>query len=147
MPDSKTTVEELRKTVRRFIRERDWLKFHSPKNICMSIAIEAAELMEHFQWTFSSKPEKKHIQNRAKIEEEIADIAVYVLDFCEVMKIDLSEAIRRKMIQNRKKYPAAQVRGKSHKYTYYQALADKKARTKKRSRPKRTPRPSSSKSS
>lgn len=123
MPDSKTTVAELRKTVRRFIRERDWLKFHSPKNICMSIAIEAAELMEHFQWTFSSKPEKKHLEQRLKIEEEIADIAVYVLDFCEVMKIDLSSAIQRKMILNRKKYPAAQVKGKSHKYTYYQALA------------------------
>lgn len=132
MPDSRTTVAELRKTVRRFIRERDWLKFHSPKNICMSIAIEAAELMEHFQWTFSSKPEKKHLKDRAKIEEEIADIAVYVMDFCEVMDIDLSDAIHRKMILNRKKYPAAQVKGKSHKYTYYQALAE----SKKRSAPK-----------
>lgn len=135
MPDSKTTVAELRKTVRRFIRERDWLKFHSPKNICMSIAIEAAELMEHFQWTFASKPEKKHLEQRLKIEEEIADIAVYVLDFCEVMKIDLSSAIQRKMILNRKKYPAAQVKGKSHKYTYYQALAAAKERTD--SKPKR----------
>lgn len=135
MPDSKTTVAELRKTVRRFIRERDWLKFHSPKNICMSIAIEAAELMEHFQWTFSSKPEKKHLEQRLKIEEEIADIAVYVLDFCEVMKIDLSSAIQRKMVLNRKKYPAAQVKGKSHKYTYYQALAAAKERMD--SKPKR----------
>lgn len=135
MSDSKTTVAELRKTVRRFIRERDWLKFHSPKNICMSIAIEAAELMEHFQWTFSSKPEKKHLEQRLKIEEEIADIAVYVLDFCEVMKIDLSSAIQRKMILNRKKYPAAQVKGKSHKYTYYQALAA--AKTRAGSKPKR----------
>ncbi len=135
MPDSKTTVAELRKTVRRFIRERDWLKFHSPKNICMSIAIEAAELMEHFQWTFSAKPEKKHLEQRLKIEEEIADIAVYVLDFCEVMKIDLSSAIQRKMILNRKKYPAAQVKGKSHKYTYYQALAAAKERAD--SKPKR----------
>lgn len=128
MSDSRTTVAELRRIVRRFIEERDWLKFHSPKNIAMSIAIEAAELMEHFQWTFASKPEKKQLKDeRAKIEDEIADIAVYVMDFCEVMDIDLSEAVKRKMVQNRRKYPADQVRGKSHKYTYYQALAEKKA--------------------
>lgn len=111
MSDSRTTVSELRRIVRRFIEERDWMQFHSPKNIAMSIAIEAAELMEHFQWTFAAKPEEKHLgMDRTKIEDEIADIAVYVLDFCEVMGIDLSGAVRRKMIQNRKKYPAAQVR-------------------------------------
>ncbi|MBU3759572.1 MAG: nucleotide pyrophosphohydrolase [Candidatus Omnitrophica bacterium] len=139
MSDSRTTVSELRRIVRRFIEERDWMQFHSPKNIAMSIAIEAAELMEHFQWTFAAKPEEKHLgMDRTKIEDEIADIAVYVLDFCEVMGIDLSGAVRRKMIQNRKKYPAAQVRGKTHKYTYYQALS----REKKSEKPGKKKRPS-----
>jgi dCTP diphosphatase len=135
MSDKTTTVAELRTKVRRFIRERDWLKFHSPKNISMSIAIEAAELMEHFQWTFSREPEKRHLKDRSHVEDEIADIAVYVLDFCEVLDIDLSSAIERKLAQNRKKYPAAKVRGKSHKYTYYQNKARKPMKSVKRRTP------------
>lgn len=121
MSDAKTTASFLRAKVRRFIDERDWKQFHSPKNVAMSIAIEAAELMEHFQWTYAKQLESDKTAELNKIEEEIADIAMYVLDFCNVLGIDLSSAIERKLILNRKKYPAAQVRGKSHKYTYYQS--------------------------
>ncbi len=129
MTDAKTTVSFLRSKVRRFINERDWEQFHSPKNVAMSIAIEAAELMEHFQWTYSKKLEAGKAAELNRIEEEVADIAMYVFDLCNVLGIDLSTAIERKLVHNRKKYPAAQVRGKSHKYTYYQSRESGKVKT------------------
>ena len=106
-----------------FIRERDWVQFHSPKNISMSIAIEAAELMEHFQWANSADESKdvlKDPRKREEIEDEIADIAIYLLDFCSLYKIDLEKAIQKKLKKNIRKYPVEKVKGKSDKYTKYQ---------------------------
>jgi len=116
--DDTTTVDQLRKEVSQFIRERDWEKFHNGKNLSMSIAIEAAELMEHFQWSDPQTPcDAAALQ---EIRHELADVVIYALDFCNLMDIDLASAIKDKMKQNRAKYPAKKVRGKSHKYTYYQ---------------------------
>jgi dCTP diphosphatase len=115
--DREVTIEELKKAVAGFVRERNWGKFHTPKNLSMSIAIEAAELMEHFQWTDGSK--KKNREEIREITEEIADIAAYLVSLCNELDIDLSDAFLKKMEKNDKKYPKHLVRGKAHKYTYY----------------------------
>ena len=100
--------------VARFVAERDWQQFHDPKNLSASIAIEAAELMEHFQWLRSD--ELDEIANEtaavAEIREEVADIFAYLLSFASRMNIDLSSALADKMAKNALKYPADQFRGK-----------------------------------
>ena len=115
------TIEELEKAVRRFIKERDWDRYHSPKNIAMSIAIEAAELAEKFQWltTSGSKRVLDDPTERREIEDELADIATYVLDFSSKFGIDIAQCVIRKLGDNTKKYPVKLVRGKHHKYTHY----------------------------
>jgi NTP pyrophosphatase (non-canonical NTP hydrolase) len=114
MGDATTTVEELREAVRRFVDERDWRQFHTPKNLSMAIAIEAAELMEHFQWLdggasgdISASPEAFR-----QAREELADILCFVLSFANAMEIDLSTALREKMVKNAEKYPADRFRGR-----------------------------------
>jgi len=112
--DEKTTVAELIQLVEEFVAQRDWQKFHDPKNLSASIAIEAAELMEHFQWLRSE--EAATVVNdpvaSAEIREEVADILAYLLSFAARMKIDLSTALRDKMQKNAAKYPVDQFRGK-----------------------------------
>lgn len=112
--DSTTTVEELRQMVRTFVAERDWAQFHDPKNLSMSIAIEAAELMEHFQW-IKTKELEAHLSNehtRRQVGEELADILSYVLAMANTLKLDLSQTLRNKMEKNVKKYPAEDFKGK-----------------------------------
>lgn len=114
-------LQEIKDKIRAFIKERDWEKYHSPKNISMSIAIEAAELMEHFQW-LTIEQSKKLLNNRPKrieIEDELADIAIFILDFCNLFNIDIEEVILRKLKKTAQKYPVHLVKGKAHKYTYY----------------------------
>ncbi|HAD04244.1 MAG: NTP pyrophosphohydrolase [Desulfuromonadales bacterium GWD2_61_12] len=120
MSDQATTLGQLREAVATFVREREWEQFHTPKNLSMSIAIEAAELMEHFQWLTveqSRKPDGEALQG---ICEELSDIVIYALSLANAMDIDLSTAMRAKMEKNIRKYPSDKVRGKAHKYTYYQ---------------------------
>ena len=114
MKDSTTTISRIKKEIARFIEERDWEQFHSPKNLSMSITIEAAELMEIFQWmgvdearSRSTLPEMKQ-----KIEEEIGDISIYILSLCNTLRLDLSACIASKIEKNRKKYPADRCRGR-----------------------------------
>ena len=115
------SLKQIKKEIGKFIRERDWEKYHSPKNISMSIAIEAAELMEHFQWLTIAESKKllKDKKKRAEIEDELADIAIYLLDFCNLFDIGLESCILRKLEKSSQKYPVRLVRGKAHKYTYY----------------------------
>ena len=117
MTDATTTLQELKSRVRGFVSERRWEKYHSPKNLAMSLAIEAAELMEHFQWieskrSFSSAKNKKQ---REEIADEMADVLAYLLALSNVSGIDLSESIERKMRKNELKYPAAKFRGRYRK--------------------------------
>lgn len=114
MNDSTTNVRELRDQIAQFVEERDWRQFHDAKNLSMSIAIEAAELMEHFQWVRNDElsvvtddPGKL-----AAIREEIADVGCYLLALCNTLRLDLSTAIRDKLAQNARKYPADQYRGR-----------------------------------
>jgi dCTP diphosphatase len=113
MDDSQTTVAALRQLINRFVDERDWHQFHAPKNLAMSMAIEAAELMEHFQWL--SVDESRQVAGQpeklAAIGEELADVLCYALALANELDLDLATAVSRKMAKNRLKYPADEYRG------------------------------------
>lgn len=114
MSDATTTVAELKKLVDDFVAERDWERFHDPKNLAASIAIEAAELMEHFQWLRSEELSavREDPEAMQAIGEELADVAAFTLSFASTMGIDLSSALREKMKKNALKYPAEDFRGR-----------------------------------
>jgi NTP pyrophosphatase (non-canonical NTP hydrolase) len=114
MSDASTTVGELREVVRRFVDERDWRQFHSPKNLSMSLVIEAAELMEHFQWIDAAESRciGQESTKLAKVREELADVLAYVLALANELDIDVSAALRDKMVKNAFKYPVEQSRGR-----------------------------------
>jgi NTP pyrophosphatase (non-canonical NTP hydrolase) len=114
MADAATTVAELKELVRRFVEERAWQPYHTPKNLAMGLAVETAELMEHFLWVEgpASHELAQDPQRRQAIAEEIADVLAHVLNFSLATGIDLSEALQAKMIKNALKYPAEQYRGK-----------------------------------
>jgi dCTP diphosphatase len=117
MSDESTTVGQLREMIEAFVAERDWEKFHDPKNLAASIAIETAELMEHFQWLRSDELEavRRDPQQMAEIREELADVTAFVLSFANAMDIDVSDALRDKISKNAHKYPAAEYRGRFKK--------------------------------
>lgn len=119
MTDDTATLQTLKARVRDFAVEREWLQFHSPKNVSMALAAEAGELMEHFLWTDApASIERAHDpQRRQDIEDELADIVIYALEFANVTGIDLTSAIEAKMAQNARKYPVEKARGRSEKYT------------------------------
>ena|ERR1043165_3088766 len=114
MADSETTIADLKAVVRRFVEERAWQPYHSPKNLAMGIAVEAAELMECFLWV--DLPASYDVANdpakREAIADEMADVACYLLNLSNVLGIDLSAALQAKMVKNAIKYPAEQYRGK-----------------------------------
>jgi NTP pyrophosphatase (non-canonical NTP hydrolase) len=114
MSDADTSLLELREIVRRFVDERDWNQFHDPKNLSMAIATEAAELMEHFRWL--TGPQARELRQSPpdlqQVREEIADILCFTLSFANALDIDLSSALREKMLKNADKYPVEQFRGK-----------------------------------
>lgn len=117
MSDQTTTIAELRQMIRQFTAERDWEQFHDPKNLAASIAIETAELMEHFQWLRSDELEaiRSDAEQMSAIREEVADVTAFLLSFANAMDIDLSEALRAKMVKNARKYPADEYRGRFKK--------------------------------
>ncbi|RLI76388.1 nucleotide pyrophosphohydrolase [Archaeoglobales archaeon] len=110
-------MKELIKRVAKFRDERDWREFHTPKNLAISLVIEASELLEIFQWTFDEELDDIVKLKRDKIEEEIADVLVYLLLLADVLKIDLEQAFFKKMEKNEQRYPVEKARGKANKYT------------------------------
>ncbi len=119
--DESTPVATLRAQVAAFVAERDWARFHAPKNVAMALACEAAELMEPYLWVEASESSKvtDDPNRRAHIEAEVADVAICLLNLCNVLQIDLASAVDRKLAASALKYPAAQVRGQSKKYDEY----------------------------
>lgn len=114
MNDNDATVKALRDMVAQFVAERQWEQFHDLKNLSMSLAIEAAELMEHFQWLRTDqarRPDEAGV-DVGKVTEELADCLAYCLDMANVLGIDLASALASKLDKNRRKYPADQFRGK-----------------------------------
>lgn len=114
MSDSTTTIAELKQLVNEFVDQRDWHQFHAPKNLAMSLAIEAAELMEHFQWisTEASRQVGDDPARLTEIGEELADVLCYALAMANELQLDVSTTIRAKMVKNAQKYPADEFRGR-----------------------------------
>src|SRR4051812_22120951 len=114
MPDDTETVTQLKQAVADFVNERDWRQFHSPKNLSMSLAIEAAELMEHFQWI--DVPESREAVNDlarlSPIAEELADVLCYSFALANELGLDIDTIVREKMAKNALKYPADEFRGR-----------------------------------
>lgn len=117
--DSSTPIADLKAAVQRFADERDWRQFHSPKNLAMALAAEAAELMEHFLWVDGAQSAAllEEPARAAQIREELADIFIYTMQFANISGIDLAAAAREKMALNALKYPVEKARGKALKYT------------------------------
>jgi NTP pyrophosphatase (non-canonical NTP hydrolase) len=114
MDDTKTTLADLKGMLAQFVAERDWEQFHTPKNLSMSLAIEAAELMEHFQW-IGGDESRRVVDDPAKlaaIRDEMADVFCYLLALANTLEVDLATAVRDKMVKNAAKYPADQSRGR-----------------------------------
>ena len=109
-------ISDLIKKIKQFRDERDWMQFHDAKNMAVSIVIEAAELLENFQWKNKEEVEQYAMQHRGEIAEEIADIAIYLFELADNLGIDLAKAMERKLEKNAKKYPAEKARGKHTKY-------------------------------
>ena len=110
-------MDEVLKRIRAFRDERDWLQFHDPKNLAISVAIEAAELLEEFQWKTREESEHHAVVNKERIADEVADVAIYLFELADILKIDLATAINSKLDKNALKYPVEKARGSSKKYT------------------------------
>ena len=119
LSDSSKTLAEIKARVLAFARERDWEQFHAPKNLSMALAAEAGELMEHFLWAEpeASRTIAQDAAKRKKIEEELADVVIYALEFANMTGIDVAAAIETKMAANAAKYPVEKAKGRSDKYT------------------------------
>ena len=114
MEDNKTVVSDLKKIVKDFVDEREWGQFHNSKNLSMSIAIESAELMELFQWLTEKKSKEAMLTGnlRDNAIDEIADILIYTIAFCNENNIDIKRAGDRKMKKNKLKYPVKKFKGR-----------------------------------
>ncbi len=111
-------VIAIQKILREFAEERDWNRFHSPKNIATALAVEAAELLENFQWL--TEEESRHLPKRPEdyraVREEIADVQIYLLRLADLLDIGLEDAVRDKLGKNAEKYPVALAKGNALKY-------------------------------
>lgn len=117
MEDAKLTLQQLKDISDKFVQERDWGQYHSPKNLSMDISIEAAELMEKFLWLTTEESYEELEKNRQEISDELADVFFGILRFASVAKIDLASAFKHKLEQVGKKYPVEKAKGKREKYT------------------------------
>lgn len=109
------SIDELRQRLREFARERDWEQFHSPKNLAMALIVEAAELVEHFQWLTPAQSQALEPDRREQVAQELADVFIYLVRLADRLDIDLLDAAERKIAVNARKYPADKVRGSARK--------------------------------
>lgn len=114
------SLDNLKQKLQQFVDERDWAQFHSPKNLSMAMIVEAAELVEHFQWDTENESRILTDEKREQIGHELADTFVYLLRIAEVLNIDLIEVANKKIALNALKYPVDKARSKNNKYTDYQ---------------------------
>jgi len=112
-------LDDLKYALRAFVKERDWDQFHAPKNLAMAVAIEAAELMEEFQWLTPEQSAALPAEKREAVRQEMADVLLYLVRLADKLDIDLVAAAADKLVINAEKYPAEIVRGKSDKYDRY----------------------------
>jgi len=109
-------ISEITGKIMKFRDERDWMQFHDPKNMAVSIILEASELLEHFQWKTKEEVEKYIAQNNTEIKDEIADIALYLFELADNLGISLISAMEEKLKKNEAKYPVEKAKGKHTKY-------------------------------
>ncbi len=107
----------LRDRLRAFAAARDWEQFHAPKNLAIALSVEAAELLEHFQWVSEEGSRAMPADKLAAIDEEVADVFLYLIRLADVLQIDLVRAAERKIERNAQKYPVDKARGTARKYT------------------------------
>ena len=116
---SDITIEQLRQKIADFATARDWDQFHSPKNLSMAMIVEAAELVEHFQWLTEEQSQSLPEGKLAEVENELGDIFIYLIRIADKLDINLLNAVDNKLKINAEKYPADKVRGSAKKYTEY----------------------------
>lgn len=117
MHDTTTCLAELKNKIKQFVEERDWQQYHTPKNLSMSLAVEASELMELFLWVEGEASKEVIVNKHKAVKEELADIGIILLNFCMRYNIDLAQAIENKLKLNAQKYPVEKCKGKAVKYT------------------------------
>ena len=113
-------LNDLQQRLLMFAKERDWEQFHAPKNLAMALAVEAAELMEHFQWLSEAQSEALSEDKRQEVGYELADVFIFTMRLAERLGVDLLRLVEEKIEINAKKYPAEKVRGSAKKYTEYE---------------------------
>ncbi len=118
-PVEQGDLARLRELVRVFVDERDWDQFHTPKNLSSALSVEAAELLEHFQWLQTGQAEELGPDKLVQVRHEMADVLVYLVRLADKLDVDLMAAVQEKMVLNRAKYPADKVRGDARKYHEY----------------------------
>ena len=112
-------LDQIKKRLRVFAAERDWDQFHSPKNLTITLIIEATELVEHFQWLKQEESASLSPNKLAEVEQELADIQIYLIRIADVLNVDLISAVDKKIQLNADKYPVEKVQGSSKKYSEY----------------------------
>jgi dCTP diphosphatase len=112
-------IEALQQRLQTFADERDWEQFHSPKNLSMALVVEAAELVECFQWLTEEESKQLDSEMLAAVTDEVADIQIYLLRLTSKLNISLVDAVERKITKNAEKYPVDKVKGSAKKYTQY----------------------------
>jgi len=110
-------LNKLRDAVRAFATERDWDQFHSPKNLAMALSVEAAELLEHFQWLKEEESKQLSLAKLAEVKAEMADVFIYLVRLADKLNVDLLSAANEKIVENATKYPVEKSKGSNRKYT------------------------------
>jgi NTP pyrophosphatase (non-canonical NTP hydrolase) len=119
LPPSDSPLLALREALRRFAAERDWDQFHSPKNLAAALSVEAAELLEHFQWLTEEASRSLPEAAKAAVAEEMADVLLYLVRLADKLDVDLAAAAVAKIARNAQKYPVEKARGSRRKYTEF----------------------------
>lgn len=117
MKKTNSDIQKLTDKIKKFRDERDWLQFHNHKDMAISLALEAAEVLEHFQWKSPKEIEHYATENKEHISEEVADVAIYLLELTDNLGIDLFEAVNHKLTKNAIKYPVSKAKSTHTKYT------------------------------
>lgn len=112
----KDRLDDLQTRLRQFVAERDWDRFHTPKNLAMALVVEAGELVEHFQWLTPEESERLPSETHVEVELEIADVLLFLLRLCEKLHVDPVRAADKKLQLNALRYPVEKSRGKATKY-------------------------------
>jgi len=109
-------IKELTEKIKKFRDERDWAQFHNHKDLALSLVLEVAEVLEHFQWKSPQEIQEYIKQNKEEISDELADVAIYLFELADNLDIDLADSIIQKLKKNTKKYPIEKAKGRITKY-------------------------------